>query len=69
MKSPIDGHPSLVKDTMSGIISNRCTTERERYRLARKMSRETIDSRHEINSLKKEMNELKDLIHQLLDKK
>lgn len=69
MKSPVDGHPNLVKDTETGIVHNRGVSDRERYRNAKRMAHQQHDSRHEINNLKKEIGEIKDLLHQLLDKK
>ena len=67
MKKRIEGFTSLYKDD-DGVIVNRNSTERERYRLAKKQANMNMSSQHEIAHLKDEINEIKNLLHQLLNK-
>ena len=78
MKSKVDGHNNLYKDNKTGVITNRETSERQRYRLAKQQALMNLSSRDEIADLKKElkdlsslrdeMDEIKGLLHQLLNK-
>jgi len=68
MKSPIEGHPHLFKDTDSGVIVNRSTSERDRYRIAKEQSRKSMNTEQEISSLREEMTEIKSLLKQLINK-
>ena len=77
-KKKVDGHPDLWIDERDGVICNRQSTERSRYRIAKKQARMNIDSQLEIQELKKtvkevdnlkaELAEMKDLLRQILDK-
>ena len=68
MKSPIDGHPELYKDTASGVIVNRADTDRERYRIAKQQSRSSLNTQNELADLRGEIDEIKSLLHQLINK-
>ena len=78
MKSKVDGHNNLYKDDKTGVITNRETSERQRYRLAKQQALMNLSSQGEIAELKKElkdlsslrdeMDEIKGLLHQLLNK-
>ena len=68
MKSPIDGHPELYKDTKSGVIVNRADTDRERYRIAKQQSRSSLSTQNELAELRGEIDEIKSLLHQLINK-
>ena len=68
MKSPIDGHPELYKDTKSGVIVNRADTDRERYRIAKQQSRSSLSTQNELAELRGEINEIKSLLKQLINK-
>ena len=68
MKSPIDGHPELYKDTNSGVIVNRSDTDRERYRIAKQQSRSSLSTQNELAELRGEIDEIKSLLHQLINK-
>lgn len=57
----IEGHDNLYKDSVTGVIHNRNTSDRERYRLARQQSVDNI-------TLRQEVNELKELVKQLLER-
>jgi len=67
MKSQIEGHPNLYKDTDSGVIVNRAVTDRERYRIAKQQSRSSINTEQELSSLREEINEIKSLLKQLVN--
>jgi len=57
----IQGHDNLYKDSETGVINNRNTSDRERYRLAKQQSVDNI-------TLRQEVNELKTLVKQLLER-
>ena len=67
-KAPIEGHPNLYKDLNSGVIVNRETSERNRYRIAKQQSRRSMDTEHELSALRGEIDEIKALLKQLIDK-
>ena len=68
MKSPIDGHPDLYKDTETGVIISRADTDRERYRIAKQQSRSSSNTQNELAELRGEIDEIKSLLHQLINK-
>jgi hypothetical protein len=68
MKSPIEGHPNLFKDTDSGVIVNRSSSDRDKYRIAKEQSRKSMNTEHEISSLRDEIDEIKSLLKQLINK-
>ena len=78
MKHRVEGHQNLYKDLETGVIVNRESTERQRYRLAKQQAHSVLETQDEISDLKKEieelsslkdeMDEIKDLLKQLLNK-
>ena len=68
MKSPIDGHPELFKDNDSRVIVNRAASDRERYRIAKQQARASLSTNNEIAVLRGEIDEIKSLLKQLIDK-
>ena len=68
MKSPINGHPDLYKDTDTGVIVNRSNTDRERYRIAKQQARSSSSTQNELAELRGEIDEIKSLLHQLINK-
>ena len=68
MKSPIDGHPNLYKDSDSGVIVNRANNDRDRYRIAKQQARASMSNQSEIADLRSEIDEIKSLLHQLINK-
>jgi hypothetical protein len=68
MKCKVDGHSSIYKDMDTGVIVNRGQSERDRYRIAKKQAMQNLESQQEVSSLRQEVNELKSLIKQLLEK-
>jgi hypothetical protein len=68
MKNKVDGHPHLFKDKETGVIINRETTDRSRYRMAKQQALTNLDSQAELSNLRSEMDEIKSLLHELLKK-
>ena len=68
MKSPIEGYPNLFKDTDTGVIVNRSSSERDRYKIAKEQSRKSLNTEKEISSLRDEIDEIKSLLKQLINK-
>jgi len=68
MKHPVEGHPNLFKDSETGVISNRADSERERYRIAKNQARMNQQNSVELDELRGEIDEIKSLLHQLLNK-
>jgi len=69
----VEGHNDLVRDTSSGAIINR---NRSAYEMAKRRAIEAQKQRdeirgatREINTLKCEMHEIKDMLKILLDRK
>ena len=69
----VDGHKDLVRDNRSSAIINR---NRSAYEIARKRAADAQKQRdeirsatREINTLKCEMHEIKDMLKTLLDRK
>ena len=69
----IEGHPDLVKDLTSGAIIN---TNRDAYAAAKRRAAaaqaqraEIRNTTREINNLKCEMHEIKNLLNQLVESK
>ena len=69
----VEGHNGLVRDMSTGAIINTNRTEYEEYMARKRMAeqREMEISKHseDINILKNEMQEIKSMILQLLQKK
>ena len=68
----VEGHADLVRDTNSGAIINR---NRNAYEIAKRRAAEAQKQRdeirgatREINNLKCEMHEIKDMLKTLLDR-
>lgn len=68
VKSKVEGHPNLVKDTSSGVINNIENSDRQRYRTAKRQAMMNLDSQHEIAKLNDEISEIKSLLKQLINK-
>ena len=68
MKHKVDGHQNLYKDINTGVISNRESSDRARYRMAKQQALRSLDTEYEISSLRREMDEIKSLLHQILKK-
>lgn len=61
----VDGYSGIYKDDESGVILNRGSSERDRYKLAKEQALKNLESQSEIESLKGELSEIKELIKQL----
>ena len=68
--TPVEGHPNLVRDTTSHAIINRNVGAYEqakrRAAAAQRQRDEIRDSTREINHLKSEMHEIKNLLKELV---
>jgi len=68
----VEGHNNLVRDTRSGAIVNNNKSEYQQYmtrlRIRQSQTDEIKDACREINSLKQEMYEIKNLIKELVNK-
>ena len=77
-KKKVEGHPNIFKDTETGVLVNRGSSDRARYRVAKHQSNQTFEQGCEIDelkrdledlkSLKSEMGEIKDLLREILNK-
>ena len=61
MKRQVEGHQNLYKDPETGIIVNRDSSDRHRYKIAKQQARMNVESKNEISELKKEVKELSNL--------
>ena len=68
MKSRINGHPDLYKDTETGVIINKADNDRERYRIAKQQARASLNTKNELAELRGEIDEIKSLLKQLINK-
>jgi Tfp pilus assembly protein PilO len=68
MKQPVEGHPNLLKDPETGVIINQDDSERSKYRLARNQARMNQNNSIELETLRDEIDEIKSLLKQLLNK-
>lgn len=68
MKQPVEGHPNLYKDEETGVIVNRENSDRSRYRLAKQQALLNQQNSVELDSLRNEIDEIKSLLQQLLNK-
>lgn len=64
----VEGHQGLYKDEETGVIINRSNSERDRYRISKEQSLKNIKSQDDIDEMKKELSELKNLLKQFLRK-
>lgn len=68
MKHKVEGYSNLYKDLNTGVIVNRESSERDRYRIAKQQSLQTIESSNELKRLSDEIDEIKLLLKQLINK-
>lgn len=66
--SKVDGHDNLYKNVDTGVINNRSSSDRDRYRIAKQQALQNINSQQDIQNLKDEIGEIKDLLHLLISK-
>ena len=67
MKNRVEGHSHLFKDNETGVISNRSSIERDRYRLAKKQALSHVEHKAELDELRDDINEIKALLKQMLN--
>jgi hypothetical protein len=69
----VEGHQDLVRDTRTGAILNKNKTAylsyKKRVQEAQRQRDEIRNATREINNIKCEMHEIKDMLKILLDKK
>lgn len=65
MKIPVEGNPNLYRDSESGAIINCSDTEFNSYLKSRELK---LKEKQEIDSLKNEVNEIKDMMKLILQK-
>jgi len=72
VKIRVEGHESLVRDTVSNAVINSSTSEYKiymsKYRAREKQSDELRNACKEINTLKAELREIKSLIKKVIEK-
>ena len=66
--SKVEGHDGLYKNLETGMINNRSSSDRDRYRIAKQQALENLNSKRDIQNLKTEIGEIKDLLHLLIYK-
>jgi len=68
----VEGHTSLVKNPQTGVILNVNTTDVERARkrkIAKTLKKESAESiENEVYQLRSDMNDLKSMLQQLIEK-
>jgi hypothetical protein len=65
----VEGHANIYKDPQTGVIINRSHSDRERYRNAKRQSRQTFEQGCEIDELKRDLEELKEVKEELAELK
>ena len=69
----VEGHSDLVKDTKTHAVintnKNACVSYKKRLQEAQRQRDEIRTATREINTLKCEMHEIKDMLKTLLDRK
>ena len=63
-----EGFDGLYKDDATGVISNRSADSRTKYRQMKQQAELNISAQTEISQLKSDIDELKSLVQQLLNK-
>ena len=68
----VEDHPHLIRDTYSKAISNRDTDAYDKYMAAatkrKERNSQLVAQQQEINNIKEEMSEMKDMLGQILNK-
>jgi spermidine/putrescine-binding protein len=61
----VHGYAELYKDDTNGVIINKASSDRERYRIAKENALKSVNQDSEIKRLSDEISEIKSLLHQL----
>lgn len=64
----VEGHDDLYKNVDTGMIVNRSSSDRDRYRIAKQQALRNLESQNDIENLKNEIGEIKELLRQLVSK-
>ena len=67
MKNRVEGHSHLYKDNETGVINNRSSIERDRYRLAKSQALSQVEQKAELDEMRDDINEIKALLKQMLN--
>lgn len=62
----VEGYVGIYKDSQTGLIINRGSSDRDRYKLAKEQAMKNMKSQDEIHNLKSELQEIKSLLKELL---
>ena len=68
-KHQVEGHSNLFKDPETGVLVDRSASDRNRYLIAKRQSRQAVDSQQEIAQMKRDVRELKELKGEIDDLK
>ena len=63
-----EGFDGMYKDDSTGVITNRAEAERGKYRQMKQQAQLNISAQSEISQLKSDIEDLKSLVQQLLQK-
>lgn len=66
MKHKVEGHSNIYKDLQTGVIVNRESSDRSKYRIAKQQALMNQESQGEIKRLSMELDEIKTLLKQLI---
>jgi hypothetical protein len=61
----VSGYAELYKDAETGVIINKASTDRDRYRIAKENALKSVNQGSEIQRLSDEILEIKSLLQQL----
>lgn len=64
----IEGFSNLYKDEETNIVLNLHSQDRERYRLSKQQAMNNLNCQYEIQNLKNELFEMKELLQKLITK-
>ena len=67
-KQKVEGHSGYYKDDESGVITNHSQSDREKYHIMKRQAMRNLEKEGEIDELRGELNEVKDLLRQLINK-
>lgn len=62
---PVEGHPGLYRDPITNAIIN---TDKSKARIAREAREKAIQREQDIENLKSDVHEIKNLLKQLLER-
>jgi len=66
-KRKVEGYSNVYKDMETGVIHNRGANERQKYRRAKHQALQTVEHRHELDEMKRDLQDLKNLKSEIDD--